>query len=171
MRALVRANLAGAVFLDLHGGKEARASAAAAVGGEVVLRQDPKRRFVVSYQRAGFLPLGKQRCRVLVRIAASGRRLRQVDADDVERRAGSERGALGRVNHVVRRRENGLETADAIELIAQRIERANVGHAPTLEHAGPKQPYHLELIGAWRSLVAHLLWEQGVGGSNPLAPI
>src|SRR5436309_3555076 len=24
--------------------------------------------------------------------------------------------------------------------------------------------------GAWRSLVAHLLWEQGVGGSNPLAP-
>ena len=26
-------------------------------------------------------------------------------------------------------------------------------------------------IGAWRSLVAHLLWEQGVGGSNPLAPI
>ena len=26
------------------------------------------------------------------------------------------------------------------------------------------------IIGAWRSLVAHLLWEQGVGGSNPLAP-
>ena len=25
-------------------------------------------------------------------------------------------------------------------------------------------------IGAWRSLAAHLLWEQGVGGSNPLAP-
>ena len=24
--------------------------------------------------------------------------------------------------------------------------------------------------GAWRSLVAHLLWEQGAGGSNPLAP-
>ena len=24
--------------------------------------------------------------------------------------------------------------------------------------------------GAWRRLVAHLLWEQGVGGSNPLAP-
>ena len=26
------------------------------------------------------------------------------------------------------------------------------------------------IFGAWRSLVAHLLWEQGVGGSNPLAP-
>ena len=26
------------------------------------------------------------------------------------------------------------------------------------------------LAGAWRSLVAHLLWEQGVAGSNPAAP-
>src|SRR3990172_7286569 len=26
------------------------------------------------------------------------------------------------------------------------------------------------IIGAWRSLVAHLPWAQGVGGSNPLAP-
>jgi hypothetical protein len=24
--------------------------------------------------------------------------------------------------------------------------------------------------GAWRSLVAHLLWEQRVAGSNPAAP-
>jgi hypothetical protein len=28
----------------------------------------------------------------------------------------------------------------------------------------------ISYVGAWRSLVAHLLWEQGVGGSNPLAP-
>ena len=25
-------------------------------------------------------------------------------------------------------------------------------------------------VGAWRSLVARLLWEQEVGGSNPSAP-
>ncbi len=24
--------------------------------------------------------------------------------------------------------------------------------------------------GTWRSLVAHLLWEQGAGGSNPPVP-
>ena len=28
----------------------------------------------------------------------------------------------------------------------------------------------MRLVGTWRSLVAHLLWEQGVGGSNPLVP-
>jgi hypothetical protein len=27
-----------------------------------------------------------------------------------------------------------------------------------------------DTVGAWRSLVAHLLWEQRVGGSNPSAP-
>jgi hypothetical protein len=27
------------------------------------------------------------------------------------------------------------------------------------------------IVGAWRSLVAHLHGVQGVGGSNPLAPI
>ena len=26
------------------------------------------------------------------------------------------------------------------------------------------------LVGVWRSLVAHLLWEQGVQGSNPCTP-
>ena len=28
----------------------------------------------------------------------------------------------------------------------------------------------MEKVGAWRSLVARLLWEQEVGGSNPSAP-
>jgi hypothetical protein len=26
------------------------------------------------------------------------------------------------------------------------------------------------MIGEWRSLVAHLLWEQRVAGSNPVSP-
>ena len=35
------------------------------------------------------------------------------------------------------------------------------------------QPYHCDKmkdVGAWRSLVAHLLWEQGVLSSNLSAP-
>ncbi len=36
---------------------------------------------------------------------------------------------------------------------------------------GPLGGWEIQiLVGAWRSPVAHLLWEQGVGGSNPLAP-
>ena len=34
----------------------------------------------------------------------------------------------------------------------------------------PKDAPRMHSFGAWRSLVAHLLWEQDVGGSNPLAP-
>ena len=30
--------------------------------------------------------------------------------------------------------------------------------------------YKLRSIGAWRSLVAHLVWDQGVVGSNPTVP-
>ncbi len=25
-------------------------------------------------------------------------------------------------------------------------------------------------VGEWRSLVAHLVWDQGVAGSNPVSP-
>ena len=28
----------------------------------------------------------------------------------------------------------------------------------------------LVLVGVWRSLVAHLVWDQGVQGSNPCTP-
>src|SRR5436190_13709378 len=41
--------------------------------------------------------------------------------------------------------------------------------APALRHV--YHPSAVVLDGAWRSPVARLLWEQDVGGSNPLAPI
>src|SRR5215471_12712591 len=34
----------------------------------------------------------------------------------------------------------------------------------------PRGRYTRQDSGVWRSPVAHLLWEQGVGGSNPLTP-
>jgi hypothetical protein len=42
----------------------------------------------------------------------------------------------------------------------------NADAAPTRKGGYTGRP-----VGAWRSLVAHLLWEQGVAGSNPAAPI
>jgi AcrR family transcriptional regulator len=36
---------------------------------------------------------------------------------------------------------------------------------------GSRRPPRTLCFGAWRSPVAHLLWEQGVAGSNPAAPI
>ncbi len=34
----------------------------------------------------------------------------------------------------------------------------------------PAESHSFPVIGEWRSLVAHLLWEQGVAGSNPVSP-
>ena len=34
----------------------------------------------------------------------------------------------------------------------------------------PQQKTKPSLVGAWRSLGAHLVWDQGVEGSNPFSP-
>ena len=36
--------------------------------------------------------------------------------------------------------------------------------------AAKSSGYNLNLVGVWRSLVAHLVWDQGVQGSNPCTP-
>ena len=41
---------------------------------------------------------------------------------------------------------------------------------PVAQWPTPSPALQFSTVGAWRSLVAHLLWEQRVGGSNPLAP-
>ena len=54
---------------------------------------------------------------------------------------------------------------------------SSVGRAPDcdsgcrgFEPLHPPQLLKLLYIGAWRSLVAHLVWDQGVVGSNPTVP-
>ena len=49
---------------------------------------------------------------------------------------------------------------DQMEMISFGKER------PAVEGTGPA----VSRNGAWRSLVAHLVWDQGVAGSNPVAP-
>ena len=44
------------------------------------------------------------------------------------------------------------------------------GCFPSLERPSGRAVYSRGYTGVWRSSVAHLLWEQGVGGSNPLTP-
>ena len=66
------------------------------------------------------------------------------------------------------RRPRGLPLQDGDPSLMEATALAASGRA-ALAKAGPfayKTSHH----GAWRSMVAHLLWEQGVAGSNPVAP-
>ena len=66
------------------------------------------------------------------------------------------------------RRPWGLPLQDGDPSLMEATALAASGRA-ALAKAGPfayKTSHH----GAWRSMVAHLLWEQGVAGSNPVAP-
>ena len=63
--------------------------------------------------------------RVHVEVAVG---LREVDLDDVVGRAGRQRGALLRVDDVVRRRHDGLQAADAVEGVMEGVEGLDVGH-------------------------------------------
>ena len=48
--------------------------------------------------------------------------------------------------------------------------RSRIKVRPVAQWPTPSAALQFRTVGAWRSLVAHLLWEQRVGGSNPLAP-
>src|SRR5262245_3332466 len=53
--------------------------------------------------------------------------------------------------------------------LSPRQKRGSAGSFDRLRHRRIRcRPYRT--AGAWRSLVAHLLWEQRVAGSNPAAP-
>ncbi len=58
---------------------------------------------------------------------------------------------------------------------AKRVWPSSPGENLTLLRTGRMifrfcKPVRSRFVGVWRSLVAHLLWEQGVGGSNPSTP-
>ena len=103
------------------------ARAAAAVGAGVVLLERPQRGLLVLHDDALLAPLAQRGGGVLVGVAA-GRVLGQVDRDDVVRGAGEQRGALLAVDHVVRRRGDGLQAAGAAEVVVERLQGRDPGH-------------------------------------------
>ena len=127
VRALVRADRAGAVVLDAHAGEEAVAREAAAVGGGVVLDERPDRGLVVVDDRALGAPLVEERCGVGVAVAAVGV-LGEVDRDDVVGRACGEPLALTGVDDVVGRGREILQRAGDGGVVVQGSERLDARH-------------------------------------------
>ena len=125
VRALVRADLARAVVLDAHAREQAVAGAPDAVGTRVVLRERPDRGLLVAHEHAVALPGGEHLGGVRVRVAVGAR---QVDLDDVVRRARDQLGALRVVDDVVRRSRQGLEAAGGVEVVVEGAEGLDVGH-------------------------------------------
>ena len=94
-----------------------------AVGPRVLLGQRPDRGLAVGGEDSLQRPFLERLGRVLVGVGA-GRRLGQVDLDDVERRAREQLASQLGVDHVVGRREHVVERADRGEVVVQREERA-----------------------------------------------
>jgi hypothetical protein len=128
VRALVRPDPPGAVLLDAHAREQAVARAALPVGAGVVLLERPERRLRVLDDDAFGAPCPERRGGVLVRVAAGGI-LRQVDRDGVVGRAREQLGALLGVDHVVRRGRDAREPTGAIEVVVERVQGRDVGHA------------------------------------------
>ena len=183
--ALVRADPAGAVVLDPHAREEPAAGARLAVGAGVVLLERPER----GPARPGRRRPRARHCAsscggVRVRVAVA---LRQVDADDVVRRARLELGPLLGVDHVVGRRDDvaaarrssrGRSAARAGARSrpspAPEATRPALAVVPRSAATGLPQRGETRLsraFGAWRSLVARRLWVAEVPGSNPGAPM
>jgi hypothetical protein len=62
----------------------------------------------------------------------------------------------------------GLQAVPDAQLFGQVVLRRYAGRLKANQQANRRSPSVVH--GTWRSLAAHLLWEQGVAGSNPAVP-
>jgi hypothetical protein len=139
VRALVRADPPRAVVLDPHAREQAAAGLRRPVGRDVVLHERPDRRLLVSDDGAVGLPALQEPRRFGVGVAALLPGLRQVDADDVVRRALGQRGALLGVDDVVRRGDDSLQRADLRGVVVQGAQRLHVGHGGVRPYRSPRR--------------------------------
>ena len=125
VRALVRADPARAVVLDLDAREDAVARARLPVGARVVLRERPQRGRLVAHDDPLVVPAREHARRMAVRICAV---LGQVDLDHVVRRTAQELRSLGRVDHVIGRRGHRLQATDLGQVVVKGVEGFDVGH-------------------------------------------
>ena len=85
-------------------------------------------------------------------------------------RGGQRRGVVARTVRDLTRHSD-LRFADRGTHALKGVPEDVAAPRPGLTAGEPAAPILTRPHGAWRSLVAHLLWEQGVAGSNPAAPI
>ena len=137
--SLVGADQAGAVLGHPHPGEEPVARTTVAIGALVVLCQRPDRGLPVGREHALHGPGLERLGGVLVGVAA-GRRLRQVDLDDVQRRAGEQLGPLLGIDDVIGRGGDVRQRGDRAQLVMQRFQW------PDLRHRGGTYPFDCD----WR---------------------
>ena len=121
MGALVRPDTARAVVLHAHAREEPDARAGTAVGRAVVLAQCPDRGLVLLHENPVPAPLVEGLSGGLVAR-------RQIELHDVMRVPRRQLGSALVVDHVVRRRDQILERARDIGVVAKRLERLDICH-------------------------------------------
>ena len=176
VRALVRADRARAVLLDADAREESLTGAAHAVrvrcspatASTAPVARPARRRPRRATRRGSgrrchsdprHPPAGRSRPRCTASAPASSRPLLVVD-------------------HVVGRGDDVVQAAGPLQVVVKRAERLDRRHRsrrlPSRRRrfvtAARRWPLDFRTRGAWRSLVARLLWEQEVPGSNPGAP-
>ena len=177
VRALVRAHAAGAVRPRSARGRRSPAACSVRPSGpRVVLRVRPQRGLAVAGEHALQLPAARTARPPPRRGPARPAGRSTATTLNGERASSSARWPC--VDHVVGRRDDvGERPGDrrcrsaaraAVWTSAMAVADASSAAPGTRMPTRGHYPY---AHGAWRSLVAHLLWEQGVAGSNPAAPI
>ena len=177
VRALVGADPAGAVVLDADAGEEARGGCAARRPGPCSPARAPRSRAPRrgrSRPRPASARAARPRARRGRRPRSRPRAGRSRPRCRASARASSAR-CSGSITSY-----GGATTAGERprpgRVVVQGTERLDVGHGGDRRYRSAacrpvRHPVPFWSDGAWRSLVAHLLWEQEVAGSNPGAPI
>jgi hypothetical protein len=126
MRSLVRTDAARTVVLHAHAREEAPANALAPVRGGVALLEHPEGLVALAHENPLLAPVLEHVGGAKIGVAAVG--AGEVELHNVERAALDQLGPHRLVDHVVGRRDDGLERAHRGGLVAKGAKRLDLGH-------------------------------------------